>query len=330
MKYREIGKTGIKASVIALGTWGMGGGERWQNTTNDSEAIYTICQALDAGINFIDTAPIYGLGHAERIVASALEGKRDRAIISTKCGLHWRSANGEFMYVRDGANIYKSFNANSIREDIHDSLKRLNTDYIDVYIAHRVPQTLEGAAELSYTLQRLKKEGLVRAVGISNASPAVLEYFLKGGPVDLVQEKFNIIDNQILNEYLPLCLSSGVSIEGYHVLLRGLLTGNIPLDYRPKPNDAHGVIKWFEPKKLMQIINLTNEWRSIAEKYGCSLSALCTAYCMNAVPNLFALIGARTWSHIDEVLPATEIIMEQSDFLRMSDDADKVRKTWSE
>jgi methylglyoxal reductase len=330
MEYRKIGKSGIKASTIALGTWGMGGGERWQNTTNDSEAIYTICQAMDAGINFIDTAPVYGLGHAESVVARALEGKRDRAIISTKCGVHWRNADGEFMYIRDGADIYKSFDESSIRKDLHDSLKRLKTDYIDVYIAHRVPQTREGAFELSYALQNLKKEGLIRAVGISNASATVLGYFLEDGTVDLVQEKFNIMDNQILNEYMSLCLSHSVSIEGYNILLRGLLTGKIPLDYRPKPNDAHGVIKWFEPKRLGQIVSMVNDWRSIAEKYGCSLSALSTAYCMKAVPNLFALIGARTWSHLDEILPAAGLVMEQADFLKMSDDADKVRNIWSE
>ena len=234
------------------------------------------------------------------------------------------------MYIRDGADIYKSFDESSIRKDLHDSLKRLKTDYIDVYIAHRVPQTCEGAFELSYALQSLKKEGLIRAVGISNASATVLGYFLEDGTVDLVQEKFNIMDNQILNEYMSLCLSHSVSIEGYNILLRGLLTGKIPLDYRPKPNDAHGVIKWFEPKRLGQIVSMVNDWRSIAEKYGCSLSALSTAYCMKAVPNLFALIGARTWSHLDEILSAAGLVMEQADFLKMSDDADKVRNIWSE
>ena len=135
MVYRELGTSGIKTSPVCLGTWAIGGGP-WWGQSDDEESVKTIRTAVDEGINFIDTAPAYGFGRSEEVVGRAVKGIRDKVVIATKCGLWWEGDEGETFFEMDGYTVRRSLRPDTIRKELEISLKRLQTDYIDLYITH--------------------------------------------------------------------------------------------------------------------------------------------------------------------------------------------------
>ncbi len=194
MKMRPLGPSGIQASAVAFGAWAAGG---WRWGGQDEKAsIDAIRAGLDHGINFIDTAPAYGLGRGEEIVGKAIEGRRDKVVIATKCGLVWGTDKGTFFFATDekGKNdagpyrLHKYLGADLVRRDLETSLKKLGTDYIDLYLTHwQDPTTpVEETMEL---LLSFKKEGKVRAIGACNAPVADLDRYRSKGPVDADQER---------------------------------------------------------------------------------------------------------------------------------------------
>jgi methylglyoxal reductase len=234
MKRIPIGTSGIKASAMTIGTWEMGGGTAWGGwgARDEAEYIKVLHAAPDLGVDFIDTAPVYGTGHSEELIGKALTGRRSKYVISTKCGIHWRDADGVREYERDGKTAYRNLAAHSIRKDLEDSLRRLQTDYVDLYYTHR--QSDETAVEETMgELLRMKQEGKIRAIGISRSKPAHLTAYLEVGPVDAVQEEFNVLDRTFGGTYLDLCTQNGVIAHSYGSLARGLLTGRIGADYVP-------------------------------------------------------------------------------------------------
>ena len=139
MKYQNLGKTDIKVSRISFGAWGLGGGKVWSDMSLDVKEISDLLDyASDLGINYIDTAPVYGIGTSEMILGKALKGRRDRFIVQTKCSLNWRNEGGEFEYIRDGYTVMKDHHASAIRKDVEDSLMRMDLDCIDSMVVHRM------------------------------------------------------------------------------------------------------------------------------------------------------------------------------------------------
>jgi aryl-alcohol dehydrogenase-like predicted oxidoreductase len=186
MRYQAIGRSGIKASVVGLGTW-VTGGWLWGGS-DEQESIKTIHCALDHHINLIDTAPVYGFGRSEEIVGKALQDRREKAVLVTKCGQIWHTSKGKHAFDSEGKSVYHYLGPESVRYELEQSLRRLQTDYIDVYLVH-VPDVTTPVSRTMEELVRLKTQGKIRAIGVSNMSPDQLREYAAAGPLDVDQEK---------------------------------------------------------------------------------------------------------------------------------------------
>src|SRR5208282_1002068 len=213
METIEIGTSGINASRIALGTWAIGGW-MWGGNDDVNESVQTIRSAIERGITLIDTAPAYGFGRSEEIVGKALSGGlRERAVIATKTGLEWR----------DGT-VWRNATPTRIRKEIEDSLRRLRTDYIDLYQVHW-PDPLVPIQDTAETLSDLLHEGKIRAIGVSNYSPAQMAEFRKFAPIHAVQPPYNLFEREAESGVLPYAAEHKMAVLCYGALCRGLLTG---------------------------------------------------------------------------------------------------------
>jgi aryl-alcohol dehydrogenase-like predicted oxidoreductase len=231
MEFVEIG-TGLRVSRIALGTWAMGG---WMwGGTDISASIATVRAALDRGINLIDTAPAYGFGFAEEIIGRALSGAtaRSRVVIATKAGLEWR-----------GTEVYRNASRERILHEVEDSLRRLRTDYIDIYLVHW-PDPLVPIWETAEAMRSLYESGKIRCIGVSNFSLAQLQEFRQVAPLHVVQPPYNLFERGIEADILPYCHRHGIVTLGYGALCRGLLTGRM----WPDSTFPEGDLRWIDPK----------------------------------------------------------------------------------
>jgi len=317
MKYLQIGD--MKVSLLSLGTWGMGGGTSWSNA-DDEESISTIHKALDIGINLIDTAPVYGTGHSEEVVGKALAGKRNSCILETKCTMQWRNAIGTKMYERDGQSVYKCFSKESLRADLEESLMRLKTDYIDIYVAHRQPDEISQIPDVYETMSKFLQEGKIRAIGISNASALHLEEYLKCGPVALVQEKFSILESKAAGNYIPLCEKNNVVFQAFSTLERGILGGKIGKDYILQKGEARTTIKWFDGKKLPHILAMLDGWNVLCKKYGCSMANLVISFTLNYSNSLNVLFGVRRMDNLLDTAKSLDLKIQPADIEIMKSD----------
>ncbi|MBU1097563.1 MAG: aldo/keto reductase [Bacteroidetes bacterium] len=298
MRYRKLGNTDISASVIALGTWVMGG---WMwGGADDDQSIKTIHASLDFGINFIDTAPIYGFGRSEKIVGKAIKGRRSEVVLATKCGLRWDVEKGDFYFNSDerGVNsenhiykVYKYLHPDSIRTELENSLRRLNTDYIDLYQTHWQESTTP-IEDTMAELVKLKEEGKIRAIGASNAS---VEQLKKYGNLDADQEKFNMLERKSEeNGNVSYCYEHDIAILAYSPLAQGLLTGSVTSDRKFGAGDVRNNNKLFSPESLIKINSMLDELKEIADSYNISLGQLSLSWTLSRVGITHLLCGART------------------------------------
>lgn len=322
MQQREIGASGIKASALSLGTWAIGGGT-WWGENDDSESIRTIHEALDRGINWIDTARVYGFGHSEAVVGRAIKGRRHQVILSTKCGLQWYDEGGEPHFVRDGRRVNRDLRPQAIRRDLEKSLKELGTDYIDVYYTHWQ------CREYGYTpieetmgeLMRMKQEGKIRAIGASNVEVKHLEEYRKYGELDVIQEKYSMLDRRAEKELLPYCERCGITLQTYSPIEQGLLAGKVPADYVPKPGETRENKFWWKPENISIANGMLAGWKDLTEKYGCSAANLVIAWTMMRSERFNVLCGARKLSQIEENARSAQVALSRQDYERMEADA---------
>jgi aryl-alcohol dehydrogenase-like predicted oxidoreductase len=210
-----IPETSLKVSRVAIGTWAIGG---WMwGGTDEAESIATIRAALDHGINVIDTAPVYGFGRSEEIVGKAIaEGRlRDRVVIATKVGLEWK----------DGS-VFRNASRGRIIREAEDSLRRLRTDYIDIYQVHW-PDPIVPIEETAAAMQMLFKQGKIRAIGVSNFSLEQMQRFRSVAALHVLQSPYNLFEREIEAELLPYCRENNIATFGYGALCRGLLSGRM-------------------------------------------------------------------------------------------------------
>ncbi len=227
MRYRALGGSGIEASVVAFGAWAVGGW--WWGGADDSESIAAIREALDLGITLIDTAPAYGLGHSEEVVGTAIKGRRDEVVLATKCGLIWHADKGNHFFDESGKSVRRYLGAESIRYEVEQSLRRLQTDVIDLYQTHWQDPTTP-IEETMGALLELKREGKIRAIGVSNASVEQMDEYRKAGPLDADQEKYSMLVRNLDEGQLPYCEREGIAVLAYSPLAQGLLTGKVTAD----------------------------------------------------------------------------------------------------
>lgn len=314
MKLMELGDTGIMLPKMAFGTFALGGGTSWSDTTGDEKELgETVLAAIECGMTAIDTAPVYGTSSVEIMLGKLLKAYgRDKVVLATKCSLNWREAKGIKEYDRDGKSVYRCFEPASIRQDVEDSLARLQTDYLDICIVHRAPAVAEVPA-LMETLLALKKAGAIRAIGLSNAPPEILQACLAHGRVDLVQESFSFLSNVSRQAYFELCEREGVVFQAFGLLSHGALAKRAPEQYDFAPSDFRLKYKLFQAASRGPLNGLFDAVSSLVEKYGCSAASLFIAWAEAQLPLMNLLIGARRKKNVIESARAVEISLEADD-----------------
>lgn len=277
----KLGKTGMDVSRMGLGTWSIGGGSAWGGDHDLQTVVDTICEAPKLGVNLIDTAPGYNFGNSEKILGMALQKmNREDVKIITKCGVTWdQEMKGDLFNKVNGIQLYKNLNSDSIKREIEESLKRMGTDYVDVYMTHW--QSIEGSEyyvpiqKTMEVLNDLKAQGKIKAIGAANVDIKQIQEYLKHGELDIVQAKYSILDRGIEDEIIPCCRENGVTIQAYSPLEMGLLSGTMPRDY--KPVGAQIPKKWFQPDNMQKAMDVMDQWKPLCEKYNCTIANLALA-----------------------------------------------------
>ena len=328
MEKREIGKSGIIATAMGLGTWAVGGDSGWGPRPDSEISIKAIECALDHGITLVDTAPAYGFGHSEELVAKAIKGRRHDMVLSTKCGLTWTADEGAVHMARDGKVLRRNLSKKSIVQDIEYSLKRLQTDYIDIFITHwqALPEYFTPVGETMQALMALKKEGKIRAVGASNVNADIVREYMQYGQLDLIQERFSMLDRRVDAELLPLCEENQITIQAYSPLEQGLLTGNYTMDTVIKDTELRNKIKWYQPENRARVISMLDGFAGLCEKYDCSLSSLIIAWTIAHSKNMNVLVGGRKSRHVLENIKGGSVVLDKADFDKITADADLLLK----
>lgn len=287
---RDIGRSGITASAVGLGTWAIGG---WMwGGTDEAESIAAVQASLDAGVTLIDTAPAYGLGRSEEIVGKALAGRRDRAVIATKCGLVWHTDKGRHFFDQDGRPVHRYLGRDAIFHEVEESLRRLGTDYLDLYITHWQDPTTP-IEETMRALEDLKISGKIRAIGASNVSAPELETYIATGGLDAIQERFSMIDREIESDLLPLTRVNGVSTLSYSSLALGLLSGAIGPERIFSGDDQRRDNPRFSVSNRKKAVDFASAIRPVADKHHASIAQTVIAWTLAQPGITFALCGAR-------------------------------------
>ena len=305
MRTRKLGYAELKLTVVGLGTWAMGG--PWQfgwGPQDDNEAIGAVLAGLERGINWIDTAAVYGLGHSEELIGKALKQTSDKPLIATKCGLLWNDK-------REKVNCLKR---RSIREECHASLKRLGVKAIDLYQIHR-PDPDEDIEEAWEEMAKLAEEDKVRYIGVSNFNVAQLERVGKIHPVASLQPPYNMLHREAEKELFGYCAANDIGIVAYSPMERGLLTGkfsqerlaNLPLDdHRRRSTD-------FQEPEFSANLELVDRLRPIAERNDRSLAQLAVAWVLRRDEVTSAIVGARKPEQIAETSATTDWKLSEED-----------------
>ena len=322
MQKRSLGESGIEASVIAFGAWAIGG---WMwGGAEEKESIAAVHAALDNGINFIDTAPMYGMGRSEEILGKALKGGyRQKAVLATKCTLVWDGSgeDGTYFFPADDKGkvadndpnpkykIYKNNKPRMIRKGIEESLRRLQTDVIDLYQTHWQDPTTP-IEETMAELMALKKEGKIRAIGTCNASPEDLERYRAAGQLDSDQEKYSMLDRAREGDNLPYVEKNKLAFLAYSPLGQGLLTGAVGPDRVFGPGDQRAVNPRFSVENRGRVAAFLADIRPIADDYKLTLGQLVAAWTVAQPGCSHALLGARTVGQVIENARAGTVTLD--------------------
>ncbi len=324
MKYRKLGKSGIDASVVGFGSWAIGGW-MWGGLADESEAINALHAAIDAGMNLIDTAPMYGFGASEEIVGRAIGDRRDRVVLATKCGLIWHEERGDFHCFTDEKHpskdgkfkISRCLAPDAIRYDVEESLKRLQTDYIDLLQTHwqdsttPIPETME-------TLLALKKEGKIRAIGCCNADLKQIRLYNATGDLDCDQELYSMLDRGPEREIFPYTKEQNIAFLAYSSLGQGLLTGKIGPERIFNDGDQRNLKPRFTVENRQRVQKMLKGFRPVADKHGVSFAQLAIAWTIAQKGCTHALVGARTAKQVQENIGGSTITLDDEDLQTMN------------
>jgi aryl-alcohol dehydrogenase-like predicted oxidoreductase len=302
MQKRQLGKSDLQITPIGFGAWAIGGGGwayAWGHQ-DDQQSIRSIQRALDLGINWIDTAAVYGLGHSEEVVARALEGRSRRPSLFTKCALVW-DANGQ---------VRNELGAASVRSECEASLRRLKVDVIDLYQIHwpLKGDSLEGIEEGWTAMAELQRQGKVRWIGVSNFNVKQMELAHRIAPITSLQPPYSLIHRGIEKEILPFCERQGIGVIGYSPMASGLLTGAMTRervaafpqdDWRRRSSDLQ------EPN-LSRNLALVELLRRIGARHGRSPGEVAIAWTLRLPAVTGAIVGARSAEQVDGFIGAMD------------------------
>jgi aryl-alcohol dehydrogenase-like predicted oxidoreductase len=309
---RLLGNSDMQLTPIGYGAWAIGGGN-WEfawGAQDDEESVRTIERALDSGINWIDTAAIYGLGHSEEVVAKALKNSPHKPYVFTKCSMRWFPDR----------KIYRSLKDGSLQEEVEDSLRRLRVDVIDLYQIHW-PNPEDEIEEGWETLTRLKEQGKVRYLGVSNFNVAQMRRALKIAPITSLQPPYSILRRDIEAEILPFCQQNNIGVINYSPMVSGLLTGkmtaerikNLPEDdwRKRSPN--------FNEPKLSKNLKLVELLREIGRAHNVEPGVVAIAWTLREPAITAAIVGARRPDQIDGILPAATLRLSEQEIDRIEE-----------
>jgi aryl-alcohol dehydrogenase-like predicted oxidoreductase len=305
MRTRRLGQTGLELTVIGLGTWAIGG--PWEfgwGRQDDDESVSTILAAIEGGINWIDTAAIYGLGHSEEVVGRAIKELGERPVIATKCGLVWDRQHRK-------TNCLKR---DSIMRECEASLKRLGIDVIDLYQMHW-PQPDEQVEEAWEAMSQLARQGKVRYAGVSNFSVAQLTRAGRIWPVASLQPRYSMIRRGVEDELLGYCADNDIGVVAYSPMQKGLLTGKFSAERVADlaPDDHRRRDQNFLEPKLSANLKLVQGLRPIAQRNQLTLAQLAIVWVLRRPEVTAAIVGARRPAQINETIKAAEGALQDED-----------------
>lgn len=322
MQYRKLGHSDLEVSAITFGAWAAGG---WMwGSTDRNEAIDAIKASYEVGVTSIDTAPIYGQGVSEEIVGEAIKGySRDKVQILTKFGMRWDLAKGDFSFnsfKNDGEaiDIYKYAGKESIIHECEQSLKRLGTDYIDLYQIHW-PDSTTPIDETFEAVSRLIEQGKVRFTGVCNYNAAQMAEAEKTLQLVSNQIPFSMVNRGIEEETVPYCIQNSKSILAYSPLERGLLTGKITSDYKFKEGDHRAGHTHFQPDFIEKTNQLLDKIKPIAEQHNASLGQLVLRWTIERPGITIALAGARNAEQAVQNAKAIDIHLSKEELKTIDD-----------
>jgi aryl-alcohol dehydrogenase-like predicted oxidoreductase len=303
METRKLGNSDMNITPVGYGAWAVGG-SGWQfawGSQDDDDSIAAIHRSLELGVNWIDTAAVYGLGHSEEIVARALKSwSGPQPYVFTKCGLRW-DAKGD---------VRKVLSADSIRREVEDSLRRLAIDAIDLYQIHWPPDPDSPELEEGWsTLANLKREGKVRWIGVSNFDVGQLRRAQAIAPVTSLQPRYSLVHREVEDEILPYCLKEGIGVIVYSPMASGLLTGAMTRERAaklPKDDWRSGHPDFTEPN-LARNLALVDRLRLVAKRQKRSVGEVAIAWTLHNPAVTGAIVGARNAKQAEGVMRAGDL-----------------------
>jgi aryl-alcohol dehydrogenase-like predicted oxidoreductase len=315
MQTRTLGNSDLLITPVGYGAWAVGG-SGWQfawGSQDDDDSIAAIHRSLELGVNWIDTAAVYGLGHSEEVVGRALKSwSGPRPYVFTKCGLRW-DANGQ---------VQKVLSASSIRQEIEDSLRRLSVDVIDLYQIHWPPDPDSPALEEGWsTLAALQREGKVRWIGVSNFNVQQLKRAQAVAPVTSLQPPYSLVHREIEDEVLPYCLREGIGVIAYSPMASGLLTGAMTRDRaaRLPKDDWRRLHPDFTEPNLSRNLALVERLREIAKRHNRSVGEVAIAWTLHHPAVTGAIVGARNAKQADGVMRAGDLRLNDKEVTEIED-----------
>jgi aryl-alcohol dehydrogenase-like predicted oxidoreductase len=310
MQLRNLGSHGPALSVVGVGAWAIGGprGPFGWGPQDDDESIAALHRAFDSGVNWVDTAAVYGLGHSEEIVGQVVRERGEGVLVFTKCGRNWYGGN-ERSPVND-------LRPSSIRFELDQSLKRLGRDHVDLYQCHW-PDTSTGTPveESWQTMGELVDEGKVRWIGVSNFTVELLERCERVRHVDSLQPPLSLIDRRALRDLLPWCREHGTGVLAYSPLQSGLLSGSFDAERAAglPPDDWRRSSRDFRQPDLDANLALAERLRPIARRHGVAVAAVAVAWVLEQPGVTAAIVGARRPSQLEAWLPAGSLRLAARD-----------------
>lgn len=308
MEKRKLGNSDLMITLVGYGAWAIGG-TGWEyawGPQSDRESVAAIHKALELGVNWIDTAAVYGLGHSEDVVARAVSDWPGKCpLVFTKCGLRWDQRG----------KVFRKFSADSVREECEASLRRLRVETIDLFQVHWPPENDPELEDGWRTLEELRKSGKVRWIGVSNFDVSQMERTLAVAPVTSLQPPYSLVRRNIEQEVLPFCRSQGIGVIVYAPMSSGLLTGamtrervgSLPADDWRKQSPE------FNEPKLTQHLAVVERLRAVGKRRGRSPGEVAIAWTLRHPAVTAAIVGARSAGQAEGVLKAAEIVLSDEE-----------------